>query len=107
MDSARNALYLADAENNRVRKVDLTTGIISNFAGQGLFGAYGFEGDGGPAINAHFALINGIAVDRAGNVYIADWGNDRIRKVDIATGIITTIAGTGDWSAWPLFQRGR
>ena len=44
VDAARNALYLADAENNRVRKVDLTNGIISDFAGQGLFGAYGFEG---------------------------------------------------------------
>lgn len=105
VDTARNALYLADAENNRVRKVDLTTGIISNFAGQGLF-AYGFEGDGGPATNAHFALIDGIAVDRAGNVYIADYGNYRIRKVDIATGIINTIAGTGDWSGFPCCSAG-
>ena len=63
--------------------------------------------DGGPAINAHFALINGIAVDRAGNVYIADYGNYRIRKVDIATGIINTIAGNRRLVRFPLFQRAR
>ncbi len=95
VDRARNALYLAAIDDNRVRKVNLTDGVISHFAGQGLYGS-GPEGDGGPAADANFGFINGIAVDRAGNVFIADYGNYRIRKVDIATGIINTIAGAGN-----------
>src|SRR6266849_464960 len=85
-DSAGN-LYLADGTH--VRKVD-TAGIIITVAGTG---ARGNGGDGGPATSAQFRGINGMAVDRAGNLYIADTSNQRIRKVD-AAGIITTIAGS-------------
>jgi sugar lactone lactonase YvrE len=90
-DSAGN-LYFSDGESrtNCVRKIS-TTGIITNFAGNGMGG---FAGDGGPATLAHFFDPTGIAIDRAGNVYIGDQGNNRVRKVDTA-GIITTIAGTG------------
>jgi hypothetical protein len=92
LDSSRDVLYFGDIDNDRVRQVDLLTGIINNFAGLGLFG-FGFHGDGGPAQLASLAFIEGVAVDYSGNVYIADAGNTRVRKVDIATGIISTIAG--------------
>ncbi len=88
-DSAGN-LYIADAGNDRIRKVDASTGNISTVAG----GASSL-GDGGPAVEARLSSPHGVAVDGAGNLYIADAGNDRIRKVDAATGIITTLAGTG------------
>jgi sugar lactone lactonase YvrE len=83
-------LYILDRNNNRVRKVD-PAGMITTFAG---VGTYGFSGDGGPATAAEISESNGMAVDAAGNVYIADTDNARIRKVDLK-GIITTIAGTG------------
>jgi sugar lactone lactonase YvrE len=67
-------------------------GIISTIAGTG---AKGFSGDGGMATNARFLSVRGLAVDAAGNLFIADYGNNRIRKVDPATGIISTIAGNG------------
>jgi myo-inositol-hexaphosphate 3-phosphohydrolase len=88
-DSAGN-LYITDTENHRVRKVD-TTGKITTIAGTGTAG---YNGDG---IQATAAMLNnphGVAVDGAGNVYIADAPNQRIRKVSPA-GIITTVAGTG------------
>ncbi len=85
-------LYIAEAGNAlygpRVRKVD-TAGNISTVAGNGTAG---FSGDGGSALNAEFANPEGLAVDKAGNVYIADYGNYRIREVN-ASGTITTIAG--------------
>ena len=64
---------------------------ISTYAG----GGPNLPGDGGPATGASLSSVGGIAVDGAGNVYIADFGTDRIRKVTAATGVITTIAGTG------------
>lgn len=70
----------------------LTPGIISTFAGTG---AFGFSGDGGPATTATFKNPGQPVVDAAGNVYIADTGNNRVRKIAAGTGIITTIAGTG------------
>jgi hypothetical protein len=91
IDIAGN-MYIADQGNNRVRKVDASTGIISTIAGNGT---YGSGGDGGPATNAQLAQLRGIAVDRAGNVFISDFRNNRIRKVDAITGIIKTIAGNG------------
>ena len=84
-------LYIADARNHRIRKVD-SSGTITTIAGTGEFG---FGGDGGPATDARLALPNGMAVDGAGNLYIADSGNHRIRKVD-SSGTITTIAGFVD-----------
>ena len=83
-------LYIADWGNDRIRKVN-TEGIISTIAGNGK---EGFEGDGGPATSASLNGPRGVAVDPAGNVYIADRGNSRIRKVD-TVGLISTIAGNG------------
>jgi sugar lactone lactonase YvrE len=83
-------LYIADKTNNRIRKVD-TNGLITTVAGNG---SYGFSGDGGPATSASLHSPSGIAVDAAGNLYIADQSNHRIRKVDM-NGLITTVAGNG------------
>jgi sugar lactone lactonase YvrE len=82
-------LFIADVGNNRVRTVD-TAGTITTVAGTGG----GFSGDGGPATSAQLSVPSGVAVDLAGNLFIADTGNNRIRKVDPA-GTITTVAGTG------------
>ncbi|MGW2370296.1 hypothetical protein ACWCZ5_32700 [Streptomyces sp. NPDC001667] len=85
------SLYVTDFFNNRVRKVDLGTGIITTFAGTGTAG---FGGDGGPAIAASLSAPEGVVI-WAGSLYITDQGNNRVRRVDLATGIITTFAGTG------------
>ena len=82
-------IYLAVNGSRRIRKVS-PSGLISTIAGGGIGGL----GDGGPA-TAAVMTTNGIAVDTIGNVYIADTANHRIRKVDVSSGIITTIAGTG------------
>ncbi len=87
-------LFIGDTNNNRIRRVDAATGIITTVAGTGSFG---FGGDGGPATNARLAFPRGVAVDNAGNLFIADQNNQRIRRVDTATGIITTVAGTGSF----------
>jgi sugar lactone lactonase YvrE len=87
---ANGNLYIADSGNNCVRKVT-PSGIITTVAGTG---APGQSGDGGPAINAMLSGPRGVAVDAAGNIYIADYGNRKIRKVTPG-GTITTIAGTG------------
>jgi PKD repeat protein len=81
-------LYIADSNNNRVRKV--SGGIISTVAG---IGTAGYSGDGGQATSAQLQYPDGVAVDAQGNLYIADSANNRIRKV--SGGIISTIAGTG------------
>jgi sugar lactone lactonase YvrE len=91
VDAAGN-LYIADLYNNRIRKVAVGTGIITTVAGNGT---EGFAGDGGPATSASLNLPSGVAVDAAGNLYIADGVNNRIRKVAVGTGIITTVAGNG------------
>ena len=83
-------LYIADQNNDRIRKVD-SAGNITTVAGDGTTG---FGGDGGAAVAAQLNLPHSVAVDGAGNLYIADWGNHRIRKVDSA-GVITTVAGSG------------
>ena len=90
VDGAGN-LYIADRTNFRIRKVD-STGTITTVAGTGR---RGFSGDGGPASQAQIELPTSVAIDGAGNLYIADAGNDRIRRVDSTTGTITTVAGTG------------
>ena len=89
LDGAGN-LYIADEGNNRIRKVD-TAGVISTVAGNGT---RGFGGDGGPAVAAQLHWPRGVALDGAGNLYIADTDNHRIRKVD-AAGVISTVAGDG------------
>jgi hypothetical protein len=91
VDGAGN-LYIADNSNHRIRKVTAATSIISTIAGTGTAGV---GGDGGPATSAQLNSPQGVAVDAAGNVYIADTSNYRIRKVTAATGVITTFAGTG------------
>jgi uncharacterized protein (TIGR03437 family) len=92
---AQGNLYITEKGNAlygpRVRKVD-TSGNISTVAGNGKTG---FAGDGGSALNAEFGInLQGIAVDNAGNLYVADYGNSRVRKVD-TSGNITSITGNG------------
>ena len=71
-------VYIADTSNHRIRRVDAATGIITTVAGTG---DWGFSGDGGPATQAGLTSPQGVFVDEAGNLYIADSGNSRIRKV--------------------------
>ena len=97
VDSLGN-LYIADCIGNRIRKVN-TAGIISTVAGSGNAGGVAvFSGDGGPATSATLGVPYGVAVDAQGNIFIADTGNGRIRKVNTA-GIISTVAGSGNGSA--------
>jgi sugar lactone lactonase YvrE len=88
VDASGN-LYIADPANNRIREVAVATGVISTFAGNG---AAGYSGDGGAATSAELDVPAGVAADSAGNLYIADQGNNVIRKVS-TSGTITTIAG--------------
>ena len=90
-DAAGN-LYIVDTDSSSIRRVDHTTNIITAFAGNGT-AAYG--GDGGAATSASLHGPNGVAFDAAGNLYIADTGNERIRVVNASTGNITTLAGNG------------
>lgn len=90
---AGNYLYIADTHNHRVRKLDLTTGIITTMAGT----TAGFSGDNGLATAAQLDLPTALAVD-ANSLYIADTQNYRVRKIAIATGLITTVAGNGTQS---------
>jgi hypothetical protein len=91
VDSASN-VYIADWDNSRIRKITVSTGIISTVAGNG---ARGYSGDGGKATSAKLSSPYGVAIDSSGNIYIADVGNYRIRKVTVSTGIISTVAGNG------------
>jgi len=91
LDPAGN-LYIADIYNSVIRRVSATTGIIQKAVGNGT---PGYSGDGGPATSAELSLPLGIAFDSAGNLYFADIGNNVIRKVIAATGIIVTVAGNG------------
>lgn len=95
-------LIIADSYNNRLRKVNISTGIISTIAGISVSSTLfpnppngGYNGDGIPADSAKLYHPNGVAIDVAGNIYIADFYNNRVRKINASTGIITTIAGTG------------
>ncbi len=90
VDSAGN-IYIADTFNHRIRRVD-TSGNISTAAGVGVAG---YNGDGRAAATAQLNYPYGVAVDGAGNIYIADTDNHRIRRVDAATGNISTAAGDG------------
>ena len=96
VDGAGN-LFIADGGNNRIREVSAATGIITTVAGKGT---EGYLGDGGPALDAELDAPNGVSVDGAGNLYIADYYNYRVRKVSVVSGIstITTVAGNGSRS---------
>jgi sugar lactone lactonase YvrE len=89
-------MYIADRNNNRIRKVT-STGIITTIAGTG---ASSFSGDNGAATSAVLNGPGGVAVDTSGNVFIADTFNNRVRKVTVLTGIITTIAGSSTSSSF-------
>jgi len=88
VDAAGDLLF-ADTGNGRIRKI--SGGTISSVAGTTNFA---FSGDGGPALSAQLSMPSGIAIDGAGNIYVADRNNGRIRKIDSA-GVITTVAGNG------------
>ena len=90
LDSAGN-IYIVELAGY-VRRIDAATGVITTIAGNG---GYSFAGDGGPATAATLLRPTGIAVDSTGDIYIADAGDARIREIDAATGIIHTVAGTG------------
>jgi sugar lactone lactonase YvrE len=97
LSPADDVLYIADDGTNRVRRVDLASGVITTFAGRGL-DYLGHTGNGGPATSASIAMPAGIAVDPAGNVYFSEstfWCT--VRKVDIATQVITRVAGSGSY----------
>ncbi|HSU61069.1 MAG TPA: choice-of-anchor D domain-containing protein [Bryobacteraceae bacterium] len=94
VDAAGN-LYIADTGHSLIRFVAAGSGIISAIAGNGI---PGYNGDLGPAINAELAGPSCVRVDAAGNVYIADTGNNAIRQVQAASGTINTIAGNGAYS---------
>jgi trimeric autotransporter adhesin len=94
VDASGN-IYIADTDNERIRMVTKSTGIISTVAGTG---SYGYSGDGGQATSAALSYPRGITVDASGNIYIADNSNHRIRMVTKSTGIISTVAGTGSYS---------
>lgn len=85
-------IYIADTMNHRIRMVDSETGIISTVAGTGQAR---FSGDGGPAHQAALSEPAALVVDDAGRLYIADQSNHRVRMVDLKTGVIRTVAGTG------------
>jgi hypothetical protein len=85
-------LYVAEATNHCVRRIDKDTGVITTVAGTGIAG---YSGDGGPATRATFNQPYSLQVDANGDIYIVDRLNAAVRKVAAATGIITTVAGTG------------
>jgi DNA-binding beta-propeller fold protein YncE len=86
-------IYLADTWNNRVRKIEANTGVISAFAGTG---EKGFGGDGGPAAKAQFGGVYCVALDPKGEqLYVADLDNRRIRAIDLKTNVVRTVAGNG------------
>lgn len=88
-------IYIGDRDNARIRKITVSTGSITTVVGNGTGG---FSGDGGLATAAQINFCEGVAVDNAGNIYICDRGNNRIRKVS-TTGTITTICGNGTASS--------
>jgi sugar lactone lactonase YvrE len=92
VDSAGNVYIAEYSGGHRVHKVAAGTGIITTVAGNGVAG---FSGDGGAATSAQLNNPDGVIFDSAGNLYISEISNNRIRKVDAGTGIITTYVGNG------------
>ena len=85
-------LYICDNGNNRIRKVDMQTGIITTVLGTGAASSYG---DGGSATEAATDTPDSIHIDRYDNIYVGEARGNRLRRIDGETGIVTTIAGTG------------
>ena len=98
IDASGN-LLIADTFNNRVRRVDAITGIITTVAGNGVFG---FSGDGGPAANASLNVPRGIALDTNGDLFIADVGNSRIRRVDGIGAVALPVVPVPGVTGWGL-----
>ncbi|MDQ6796836.1 MAG: hypothetical protein M3011_02215 [Actinomycetota bacterium] len=92
IDASANVV-IADTANNRIRRIDAASGVITTVAGGAANGAPGFGGDGGAATRAQLNSPSGVAVDGSGGILIADSANNRIRRIDAATGIIATVAG--------------
>jgi sugar lactone lactonase YvrE len=88
LDGAGN-LYVADSGNNTIRQVVVSTGVVTTLAGNGMEGST--DGTGAAAL---FEDPTGVAVDRAGHLYVTDYGNNTIRQVVVSTGVVTTLAGT-------------
>ena len=115
VDTGGNYVYVADTYCNRVRKVSLSTGVITTVAGNSS-DTNGFSGDGGPGTAAQFYYPSDLAVDVRGNVYIADTENNRVRLWNASSGVVTTIAGPGNFgvsgdggagtNAWLYYPRG-
>lgn len=98
VDPTQQFLYVAEGGGHRVVRMDLTTGAATTFAGPGSPGATGtpgFAGDGSAAINARFSNPGQLSVDGAGNVYVVDVSNSRVRKITVSGNLIQTIAGNG------------
>lgn len=96
-----DVLYIADSANHMIRKVDLkaanpTIELVAGTEPPGTFPPFGFDGDDGPATSALMRSPRDVAVDSEGNVFICDYGNHRVRRVDAVTGIITTVVGSGE-----------
>jgi streptogramin lyase len=86
-------MYVVEMQNHVVRRVDAQTNVISTVAG---VGRRGFGGDGGPAVQAAFSSPHSIALDGRGNLYVADIGNHRVRRIDLRTGVVDTVAGSAE-----------
>src|ERR1700720_1146527 len=86
-------LFFSDTFNHRMRRVDAGSGGVTTIAGNG---EAGYGGDGGSAVRASLNEPYGIAIDRAGNIFVADRLNRRVRRIDAASGLIATLAGTGE-----------
>lgn len=100
VDSAGD-LYIPDLENCAIREVSAASGTITTVAGTGKCG---YSGDGAAAKSAQLNLPTAVALDASGNLYIADWGNCRVRQVAVATGSIQTVAGTGTCGSFSTEQ---
>lgn len=93
-DSSGN-VYISDTSNSRIRKID-SKGVITTYAGDG---SRGFAGDGAAATKAKLWFPAGLALDSAGNLFVADYGNSTVRRIAASGGNITTVAGTGVWGS--------
>lgn len=92
LDPSEQSLLVADQQNHRIARVEIATGEVTTLAGTGKPGS---SGDGGPAVAAQLRLPSGVVMDGEGYIYIADFGNNRVRRID-PSGAISTVAGTGE-----------